>query len=55
MEICKIKGLNPYYLSTNVGGVVRTIKAQYWKNSLANYVRSDGLGASAVLVICKRK
>ena len=31
------------------GGVVRTIKAQYYKNSLANFIRQDGLGATAVI------
>ena len=31
------------------GGVVRTIKAQYYKNSLANFIRKDGLGATAVI------
>ena len=31
------------------GGVVRTIKAQYYKNSLANFIREDGLGATAVM------
>lgn len=36
------------------GGCSRTIKAQYWKNSYANYIRQDGLGASAVLEIWKR-
>lgn len=32
-------------------GVVRTIKAQYYKNSLANFIRKDGLGATAVIEI----
>ncbi|MCI7597699.1 MAG: hypothetical protein MSS96_03090 [Bacteroidales bacterium] len=32
-----------------VVGVVRTIKAQYYKNSLANFIRQDGLGATAVI------
>ena len=31
------------------GVVVRTIKAQYYKNSLANFIRQDGLGATAVI------
>ena len=31
------------------GGVVRTIKAQHYKNSLANFIRKDGLGATAVI------
>ena len=31
------------------GGVVSTIKAQYYKNSLANFIRKDGLGATAVI------
>lgn len=30
-------------------GTCRTIKAQYYKNSLANFVREDGLGATCVI------
>lgn len=30
-------------------GMARTIKAQYYKNSLANFIRQDGLGATAVI------
>lgn len=30
-------------------GVARTIKAQFYKNSLANFIRQDGLGATAVM------
>ena len=33
------------------GGVVRTIKAQYYKNSLANFIMQDGLGDTAVMEI----
>lgn len=29
--------------------LARTIKAQYYKNSLANFIRQDGLGATAVI------
>ena len=41
-------------VNASIGGgenTVRTIKAQYWKNSVANFVRKDGLGATAVMVI----
>ena len=41
----KVKAIN----ICRVGGVVRTIKAQYYKNSLANFIRQDGLGATAVM------
>lgn len=30
-------------------GVARTIKAQYYKNSLANFIRQDGFDATAVI------
>lgn len=32
-------------------GTCMTIKAQYWKNSVANYIRRDGMRASAVMAI----
>jgi hypothetical protein len=32
-------------------GVSRTIKAQYYKSSLANFIRRDSLGATAVIEI----
>lgn len=32
-----------------MGGVSRTIKAQYYKNSVANFLHTDGLGATAVI------
>lgn len=40
----KIKAIN-----ICIGGSARTIKAQYYKNSLANFIRKDGLGATAVM------
>ena len=40
----KIKAIN-----ICTGRVVRTIKAQYYKNALANFIRKDGLGATAVM------
>jgi len=47
--------LNTYIsLTQHSGGQIplcRTIKAQYWKNSFANFVRQDGMGATAVLEI----
>ena len=30
-------------------GVAGTIKVQYYKNSFANFIRQDGLGATAVI------
>lgn len=33
------------------GRVSRTIKAQYYKNSFANFIRHDSLGATAVIEI----
>lgn len=32
-------------------GVSRTIKAQYYKNSFANFVRRDGFRATAVIEV----
>jgi hypothetical protein len=32
-------------------GTSRTIKAQYHKNSLANFIRGGGYGATAVAVV----
>lgn len=32
-------------------GLARTIKAQTWKNSFANYVRHDGFGATGVVEV----
>lgn len=37
--------LNPY------GGMVRTIKANYQKVSLANLIRTDALGATGIMEI----
>lgn len=31
------------------GGTARTIKANYWKVSLSNFVHKDGMGATAVM------
>lgn len=33
------------------GGVSRTIKAQYWKNSLANFIHDDGLACTALFEV----
>lgn len=41
-----IEPFNPYEDDT-----CRTLKAQYYKNGMANFKRSDGLGATAVAVI----
>ena len=38
-------------LNANPDGVCRTIKAQYGKNSLNNFTRTDGFGATAVIEI----
>ena len=57
---CTIDSANCHYVveeipfNTAEGGVCRTIKAQYYKNGLANFVRADGLGATCVLVKIKR-
>ena len=34
-----------------VGGVARTITARYFKNSVANFLRHDGMGNTGVIVI----
>ena len=38
-----------------VGGVVRTLTARYFKNSVANFLRHDGMGNTGVLVIYETK
>ena len=41
-------------INASTGGgrqTCRTIKAQYWKNALANFIRKDGLGATGVMTI----
>ena len=34
-----------------VGGVARTLTARYFKNSVANFLRHDGMGNTGVIVI----
>ena len=34
-----------------VGGVARTITARYFKNSVANFLRNDGMGNTGVMLI----
>ena len=34
-----------------VGGVARTITARYFKNSVANFLRHDGMGNTGVMLI----
>ena len=34
-----------------VGGVSRTLTARYFKNSVANFLRHDGMGNTGVIVI----
>ena len=38
-----------------VGGVARTLTARYFKNSVANFLRHDGMGNTGVLVIYETK
>ena len=35
-------------------GTSRTVKANYWKSSLANFIRGGGYGATAVAVLDSR-
>ena len=37
------------------GGVARTLTARYFKNSVANFLRHDGMGNTGVLVIYETK
>lgn len=41
-------------LNPTKDGICRTIKSQYWKNSLANFIRDGGYGATAVAVLDSR-
>lgn len=38
-----------------LGGVARTLTARYFKNSVANFLRHDGMGNTGVLVIYETK
>lgn len=38
-----------------VGGVARTLTARYFKNSVANFLRHDGMGNTGVMVIYVKK
>ena len=38
-------------INTTPEGLARTIKAQYYKTSVANLVRTDGFGATGVVYI----
>lgn len=38
-----------------VGGGARTLTARYFKNSVANFLRHDGMGNTGVLVIYGKK
>lgn len=38
-----------------VGGVARTLTARYFKNSVANFLRQDGMGNTGVMVIYGKK
>ena len=38
-----------------VGGVARTLTARYFKNSVANFLRHDGMGNRGVMVIYGKK
>ena len=38
-----------------MGGVARTLTARYFKNSVANFLRHDGMGNTGVMVIYGKK
>ena len=38
-----------------MGGVARTLTARYFKNSVANFLRHDGMGNTGVMVIYWKK
>ena len=38
-----------------VGGVARTLTARYFKNSVVNFLRHDGMGNTGVMVIYGKK
>ena len=38
-----------------VGGVARTLTARYFKNSVATFLRHDGMGNTCVIVIYGKK
>lgn len=46
--------MNQIPLNPMEDGTCRPIKSQYWKNSLANFVRGGSYGATAVAVLDSR-
>lgn len=46
--------MNQIPLNPMEDGTCRPIKSQYWKNSLANFVRGGSYGATAVAVFDSR-
>lgn len=40
-------------INPDSGGASRTIKANYYKSGIANFIRTDGRAANAVLIITK--
>ena len=38
-----------------LGGVARAVTARYFKNSVANFIRNDGMGNNGVMVIYGKK
>lgn len=49
-----MKRIKAIAVNPSLGGVSKTIKAQYWKNSLANFIRNDGTAATGIIEICKK-
>ena len=43
--------MNQIPFNTSEDGTCRTIKAQYFKNSLANFIAGGAFGATAIAVI----
>ena len=39
------------FINGAVGGVARTLTARYFKNSVSNFLRHDGMGNTGVMVI----
>lgn len=38
-------------INPDVGGASRTIRSSYYKAGIANYIRTDGRAACAVLIV----
>ncbi len=46
-------GMRMAGVNTEKDGVSRTVKAQYWRSSVANFLHTNDWGATGAMVICE--